>query len=153
MAVCCTPLADAAGVQTLDTVEVVDSADNLIGTADSANQGTVLREQIQARPNYRPGEILEAAPGLIITQHSGEGKANQYFLRGMNLDHGTDLATFVDGMPVNRRTHAHGQGYTDLNFLITDIVGGLQVQEGPVLRRRGGFFECRFGARAVAEQA
>ena len=98
---CCVSAAVAAGVQTLDTVEVIDAADNLLGTADSASQGTVRREQIEARPNYRPGEILEAAPGVIVTQHSGEGKANQYFLRGINLDHGTDLAITVDGMPVN----------------------------------------------------
>ncbi|MCE9638693.1 MAG: Plug domain-containing protein, partial [Betaproteobacteria bacterium] len=107
---CCVSAAFAAGVQTLDTVEVTDAADNLLGTADSANQGTVLKQQIEARPNYRPGEILEAAPGVIVTQHSGEGKANQYFLRGINLDHGTDLAITVDGMPVNQRTHGHGQG-------------------------------------------
>lgn len=139
IAACCASVVIAAGVQTLDTVDVTDSADNLVGSADSANQGTVLREQIEARPNYRAGEILEAVPGLIVTQHSGEGKANQYFLRGMNLDHGTDLATFVDGMPVNQRTHAHGQGYTDLNFLITEIVGGLQYKKGPYYADEGDF--------------
>jgi outer membrane receptor protein involved in Fe transport len=132
-------VAFSAGVQTLDTVEVIDSSENLIGTADSANQGTVARQQIESRPNYRPGELLEAAPGLIATQHSGEGKANQYFLRGINLDHGTDLATTVDGMPVNQRTHAHGQGYTDLNFLITDVVGGLQYKKGPYYADEGDF--------------
>ena len=136
---CCASGALAAGVQTLETVEVIDAADNLLGTADSANQGTVLREQIEARPNYRPGEILEAAPGLIVTQHSGEGKANQYFLRGINLDHGTDLAITVDGMPVNQRTHGHGQGYSDLNFLITDIVSGLQYKKGPYYVDEGDF--------------
>jgi outer membrane receptor protein involved in Fe transport len=136
---CCVSAALAAGVQTLDTVEVIDSADNLLGTADSANQGSVSREQIEARPNYRPGEILEAAPGLIVTQHSGEGKANQYFLRGINLDHGTDLAITVDGMPVNQRTHGHGQGYSDLNFLITDVVDGLQYKKGPYYAEEGDF--------------
>jgi outer membrane receptor protein involved in Fe transport len=128
-----------AGVQTLDTVEIIDSVDGLVGNADSANQGTVTRAQIEARPNYRPGEILEAAPGLIVTQHSGEGKANQYFLRGINLDHGTDVAITVDGMPVNQRTHGHGQGYSDLNFLITDVVSGLQYKKGPYYADEGDF--------------
>ena len=85
------------------------------GQPNMASQITITGEALNARPSARPGEILEAVPGLIVTQHSGEGKANQYFLRGYNLDHGTDLATFVDGMPVNMRTHAHGQGYSDLN--------------------------------------
>ncbi len=71
----------------------------------------------------RPGEVLESVPGLIVTQHSGEGKANQFFLRGFNLDHGTDIALFLDGMPLNTRTHAHGQGYADINFLIPELVG------------------------------
>ena len=144
---CCTPVATAAGVQTLDTVDVIDAADDLLGTADSANQGTVMRQQIGARPNYRPGEILEAAPGLIVTQHSGEGKANQYFLRGINLDHGTDLAITVDGMPVNQRTHGHGQGYSDLNFLISDVVGGLKYKKGPYYADEGDFSSA--GAMSV----
>ena len=135
----CTPAALGAGVQTLDTVEVIDAAENLLGTADSANQGAVRHEQLEARPNYRPGEILEAVPGLIVTQHSGEGKANQYFLRGINLDHGTDLAITVDGMPVNQRTHGHGQGYSDLNFLITDMVDGLNYKKGPYYADEGDF--------------
>ena len=68
---------------------------------------------MKAQPALRPGEVLEATPGLVVTQHSGEGKANQYFLREFNLDHGTDLAITVDGMPVNMRTHGHGQGYAE----------------------------------------
>ena len=76
-------------------------------------------------------------PGVIVTQHSGDGKANQYFLRGFNLDHGTDFATFVDGMPVNMPTHAHGQGYSDLNFLIPELVDRIELPQGPVLRGGG----------------
>ena len=110
-----------AGVQTLETVEVKADATGLIGNADTSSQGAYTRDQIEARPTYRSGELLEGAPGVIVTQHSGEGKANQYFLRGMSLDHGTDLAISVDGMPVNQRTHGHGQGYSDLNFLIQDF--------------------------------
>ncbi|MDB5961740.1 MAG: TonB-denpendent receptor, partial [Massilia sp.] len=88
---------------------------------------------------YRPGEILEAAPGLVVSQHSGEGKANQFYLRGFNLDHGTDLATFIDDMPVNQRSHAHGQGWTDLNFLMPELVGRLDYGKGPYTARQGDF--------------
>jgi hypothetical protein len=87
-----------------------------------ASQTSVTGEELNARPATRPGELLEATPGLIVTQHSGEGKANQYFLRGYNLDHGTDLAISVDDVPVNMRTHAHGQGYADLNWLMPETV-------------------------------
>lgn len=83
--------------------------------------------------------MLEAAPGLTVTQHSGEGKANQYFLRGFNLDHGTDLAITVDGMPVNMPSHAHGQGYADLNFLIPELVDGMRVRKGPYFADLGDF--------------
>lgn len=134
-----TSTAFAAEGPTLDTIEVIDSRANMSGSADSANQGTVLREPLQARPLYRPAELLEAVPGLIITQHSGEGKASQYFLRGINLDHGTDLGTTVDGMPINQPTHAHGQGYTDLNFLIADIVSAMQYRKGPYYAEQGDF--------------
>ena len=89
---------------------------------DAASEKRISGETLNTRPLVRPGELLEAAPGLIVTQHSGEGKANQYFLRGFNLDHGTDLAIWLDGMPVNMRTHGHGQGYADINFLIPELV-------------------------------
>jgi outer membrane receptor protein involved in Fe transport len=95
--------------------------------------------QINSRPITRPGEVLESVPGLIVTQHSGEGKANQFFLRGFNLDHGTDIAISVDGMPVNMRTHAHGQGYADLNFLIPELVGAVEFHKGPYFVRDGDF--------------
>jgi hypothetical protein len=91
------------------------------------------------RTIYRPGELLEAAPGLIASQHSGEGKANQFYLRGFNLDHGTDLATYVDDMPVNQRSHAHGQGWTDLNFLIPELTARLDYRKGPYSAREGDF--------------
>lgn len=104
-----------------------------------ASELTVSGETINARPFTRPGEALEAVPGLIVTQHSGEGKANQYFLRGYNLDHGTDLAITVDGVPVNMRTHAHGQGYADLNWLIPETIGGIDVRKGPYFAEEGDF--------------
>ena len=99
-------------------------------TARSASQGVVGAAELEARPRLRTGEILEAVPGLIVTQHSGTGKSNQMFLRGFNLDHGTDFATWVDGMPVNLPTHGHGQGYTDLNFLIPELVERLEYRKG-----------------------
>jgi len=104
-----------------------------------ASQLTVPGEELNARPTTRPGEILEAAPGLIVTQHSGEGKANQYLLRGYNLDHGTDMAIFIDGMPVNMPTHAHGQGYADLNWLMPETVNSVAVRKGPYFADVGDF--------------
>ncbi len=129
----------AGDVQSLETVEVLGKRDDLIGTADSANQGTVRREQLQNRPLLRPGEVLETVPGVIITQHSGDGKANQFFLRGFNLDHGTDLATSVAGMPVNMPTHGHGQGYTDLNFMIPELIGQVRYKKGTYYAEEGDF--------------
>lgn len=131
--------AHGEGVQTLQTIEVVGTEADAIGVAESASQGTLGARGLQARPTYRPGELLEAMPGLIATQHSGEGKANQYFLRGVNLDHGTDLAIFVDGMPVNLRTHAHGQGYADLSFLIPELVERVVYKKGPYYVEEGDF--------------
>ena len=104
-----------------------------------ASQITIAGEDLNARPVTRPGEILEAVPGLMVTQHSGDGKANQYFLRGFNLDHGTDLAISVDGMPVNMRTHAHGQGYADLNFLIPELLSSINIRKGPYFADEGDF--------------
>ncbi len=135
----CPLAALAEGVQTLQTIEVVGTEANAIGVAESASQGALGARGLQARPAYRTGEMLEAMPGLIVTQHSGEGKANQYFLRGVNLDHGTDLAIFVDGMPVNMRTHAHGQGYADLSFLIPELVERVVYKKGPYYAEEGDF--------------
>ena len=104
-----------------------------------ASQTTATGDALNARPVTRPGEVLEAAPGLIVTQHSGEGKANQYFLRGYNLDHGTDMAIAVDDMPINMRTHAHGQGYADLNFLMPETVNGMDIRKGTYFADVGDF--------------
>jgi hypothetical protein len=109
------------------------------GPPSMASELTISGEAINARTFTRPGEALEAVPGLIVTQHSGEGKANQYFLRGYNLDHGTDLAITVDDVPVNMRTHAHGQGYADLNWLIPETIGAMDVRKGPYFADEGDF--------------
>ena len=104
---------------------------NPTGAMTSASEGIVSQAEIAARPRLRTGEILEVVPGLIVTQHSGSGKSNQLFLRGFNLDHGTDFATWVDGMPINMPTHGHGQGYTDLNFLMPGLISTLEFRKGP----------------------
>jgi hypothetical protein len=110
-----------------------------IGTSDASSEGSVEGAALQDIPLLRPGEVLESVPGLVVTQHSGDGKANQYFLRGYNLDHGTDLATFVDDVPVNMPTNAHGQGYTDLNFLIPELIDQIDYRKGPYYSRYGDF--------------
>ncbi len=102
----------------LDALVVTGKAESIIGDATSASKGQTSAAELAARPVSRRGEILESIPGVVITQHSGDGKANQYFVRGFNLDHGTDFAISMDGQPVNFVTHAHGQGYADLNPII-----------------------------------
>ncbi|NBS75670.1 MAG: TonB-dependent receptor, partial [Betaproteobacteria bacterium] len=114
-------------------------AENLTGVANSGSEGIVSGLRIAALPILRPGEIMEMVPGLIVTQHAGDGKANQYFLRGFNLDHGTDFATYVNGVPVNMPTHAHGQGYTDLNFLIPELVDLIAYRKGTYSAMDGDF--------------
>ena len=121
------------------TITVTGHYDNSVGSSDAASQGVISRELLKSRPALRPGEVLEFVPGLIVTQHSGDGKANQYFLRGFNLDHGTDFATRVEGMPVNLPTHGHGQGYTDLNFLVPELVQRIEYRKGPYFASSGDF--------------
>jgi hypothetical protein len=119
--------------------DVENPAENLVGIAQSSSQGAITAKQLDERPLMRTGEVLETIPGMITTQHSGEGKANQYFLRGFNLDHGTDFAQTVIGMPVNMPSHAHGQGYSDINFLIPELVSGVQFSKGPYFAEQGDF--------------
>ena len=120
--------------------EVIVTAARQVGASGSAaSEGTATKEELDNRPLLRPAEVLEAVPGLVVTQHSGDGKANQYFLRGFNLDHGTDFATFVDGVPVNMPTHAHGQGYSDLNFLIPELIERVDYRKGVYYAEEGDF--------------
>src|SRR5262245_22592947 len=114
-------------------------AEDLVGIAQSASQGAITARQLDARPIMRNGEVLETVPGVVTSQHSGEGKANQYYLRGFNLDHGTDFATTLAGMPVNVPTHGHGHGYSDLNFMIPELVSGVQYSKGPYFADQGDF--------------
>jgi hypothetical protein len=133
--------AAAAGAQPAPptTIEIKGHYDNAVGSSDAASQGVINAELLKSRPALRPGEVLEFVPGLIVTQHSGDGKANQYFLRGFNLDHGTDFATSLNGMPVNMPTHGHGQGYTDLNFLMPELVQRIEYRKGPYFASGGDF--------------
>jgi hypothetical protein len=136
----------AGSTRTVDAVlsltlsaDVTVTGESLVGVANTATQGVVAGRQIASRPIMRAGEVLETVPGLVISQHSGEGKANQYYLRGFNLDHGTDFATTVAGVPVNMPTHAHGHGYSDVNFLIPELVNGVQFNKGPYSPEEGDF--------------
>ncbi len=136
----------------LQKVLVQGSRASQLGVADAASVGSVGQQQLQARTVYRPGELLEATPGLVVSQHSGEGKANQFYLRGFNLDHGTDLKTTVDDMPVNQRSHAHGQGWTDLNFLIPELAARLDYKKGPYSAEDGDFASAGVAAVTYANR-
>jgi outer membrane receptor protein involved in Fe transport len=116
-----------------------EPVNDLLGIAQSATEGVVTAKEIERRPFQRAGEVLETVPGVIVSQHSGEGKANQYYLRGFNLDHGTDIAVTVAGVPVNMPTHGHGQGYADANFLIPELVSAVQYKKGPYFAEEGDF--------------
>lgn len=123
----------------LEEISVVGRRQVLAGEARSASEGVIGADDLALRALLRPGDILESIPGLIVTQHSGSGKSNQMFLRGFNLDHGTDFATWVDDMPVNLRTHGHGQGYTDINFVIPETIRSIDFVKGPYHAELGDF--------------
>lgn len=123
----------------LQRVTIDGNRGNQLGLLDAANAGSIDQKKLASFTSYRPGELLEAIPGVIVSQHSGEGKANQFFLRGFNLDHGTDLRTTLDDMPVNQRSHAHGQGWTDLNFLIPELAARITYKKGPYAASNGDF--------------
>jgi hypothetical protein len=135
--------ADTVVPETIKLQDVVIEAtrlyDNAVGSSNAASQGVVRSEDLHNLPLLRPGDALDTVPGMVVTQHSGDGKANQYFLRGYNLDHGTDFATYIDGVPVNMPTNAHGQGYADLNFLIPELVQRINYGKGPYFAGDGDF--------------
>ncbi len=112
---------------------------DLVGETGAASEGVVGYADFEDRPLSRTGELVEVIPGVVATQHSGEGKANQYFLRGFNLDHGSDFSANLDGVPINLRTHGHGQGYLDLNFVIPEIVERVDFRKGPYRASTGDF--------------
>ncbi|WP_200894454.1 MULTISPECIES: TonB-dependent receptor plug domain-containing protein [unclassified Sphingomonas] len=132
-------LSPTAAAESIETIIVEGRKINLVGDAISASQGVIGQHEIALRPLLRTGEVLEMVPGMVVTQHSGTGKANQYYLRGFNLDHGTDFATSIDSMPLNMRTHGHGQGYTDLSPLIPELVEKITYKKGPYYADIGDF--------------
>jgi outer membrane receptor protein involved in Fe transport len=149
-ALCSLPV--SALSETLSTPNVIASSDtapadivvtasraDLIGIAVTASQGKITKEELRLRPAYRVGELLESVPGLVVTVHSGEGKSNQFLARGFNLDHGTDIANFIDDIPINRPTDTHGEGYSDLNFLIPEVLDGLEYTKGTYYPSVGNF--------------
>ena len=123
----------------LEEIVVFGRSLQLVGTAEAASEGTVAGADLLVRPMLRVAELLEAVPGMVAVQHSGSGKANQYFLRGFNLDHGTDFTTYVDGMPLNLRSHGHGQGYLDINGLLPETVARIDYRKGPYRADTGDF--------------
>ena len=123
----------------MEEIIVWGRAESQKGEALSSSSGLVGYADFSTRPLQRVGELVEVVPGMVATQHSGEGKANQYYLRGMNLDHGTDFSAYFEGMPVNLRSHAHGQGYLDLNFLIPEVISTVRYSKGPYTPDRGDF--------------
>lgn len=136
----------------LHRVAIDGSKSSQLGLLDAANAGMIGQKKLENLTTYRPGELLEAIPGLIVSQHSGEGKANQFYLRGFNLDHGTDLRTTVDEMPVNQRSHSHGQGWTDLNFLIPELTARIDYKKGPYSSTTGDFSAAGSAAMTYANR-
>ncbi len=130
-AVSCLLAQDEPIAEQLDALIVTGKSESLIGEANTASKGQANNKELLTRPYLRRGEILEIIPGVIITQHSGDGKANQYFVRGFNLDHGTDFSIFADGQPFNFVTHAHGQGYADLNPIVPELIESVDYWKGP----------------------
>ncbi len=126
-------------VRPLEEVIVFGRGIALLGTADAASEGSVGGADLLVKPMLRTADLLEAVPGMVAVQHSGSGKANQYFLRGFNLDHGTDFTTYVDGVPWNFRSHGHGQGYLDINGLLPEIVDRLDYRKGTYRADVGDF--------------
>ncbi len=122
-----------------------------VGKATTASEGAVSYSDYSLRPLLRPGELAEVVPGLAATQHSGEGKANQYFLRGFNLDHGTDFSISLDGVPLNLRTNAHGQGYLDINPITPELIAAIAYRKGTYAADSGDFSAA--GTAAFTSQA
>jgi outer membrane receptor protein involved in Fe transport len=133
------PVADDPQETSRDVVVVFGRAEEQIGTATSASEGVVGYADLSTRPISRAAELVEVIPGMIATEHSSGGKANQYFMRGFNLDHGTDFAGFIDGVPINQRSHPHMSGYLDLNLLMADLVERVEFRKGVQYAENGDY--------------
>ena len=130
---------DTSNSAVLEEVIVFGRNLELLGSAKAASEGSVGGADLLVRPMLRVAELLEAVPGMVAVQHSGSGKANQYFLRGFNLDHGTDFVSYIDGVPWNLRSHGHGQGYLDVNGLLPEIVERIDYRKGTYRADVGDF--------------
>ena len=141
-----------------DVPEVEVSEVSVLGIRPVAasSQQFIPDKELLLQPQGRTAQVLRLIPGFLAVEHSGGGgKADQYFLRGFDADHGTDVAFFTDGMPINLRSHAHGQGYTDLNFLIPETVEGVDVSKGAYLPEYGDFATAgavNFKTRQVVQE-
>lgn len=140
----------AAHEGVVEEITVTGRGESLVGAAASASQGRIGAADLVTRPILRSGELLEVVPGVAVTQHSGTGKANQYFLRGFNLDHGTDFAGYLDGVPLNMPTHGHGQGYLDLNPIIPELVESIDFGKGPYYADVGDFASAGYARYTLA---
>ena len=129
----------AQNSQAIEEIVVFGRNQDLVGTAEAASEGSVSGADLLVKPLFKTAELLESMPGMVAVQHSGSGKANQYFLRGFNLDHGTDYSVMVDGIPMNLRSHGHGQGYLDVNGLIPETVERIDYRKGPYRADMGDF--------------
>jgi hypothetical protein len=127
-------LADAEALEG-EVIEIEDRA-----PAESASSVHFTAEELRRRPAQQPSDLLRQTPGLVVAQHAGGGKADQYFLRGFDADHGTDVALFLDGVPINLTSHGHGQGYADAHWLIPETIAGVDVHKGPYAARFGDFY-------------
>src|SRR4029450_2575933 len=105
----------------------------------SSSEMLIPGRDFELRPQGRPADVLRYVPGLILGQHQGGGKSEQYILRGFDADHGTDVALFVDGLPINLRSHAHGQGYADQHFVIPETLKQVDAFKGPYFVEFGDF--------------
>ena len=142
------------GHRTFRDLAALDTKEGeLVGIAPAASAGVTTPAQLRDRPIWRAGDVLETVPGVVISQHSGTGKANQYYLRGFNLDHGTDFLTTLGGVPVNLPTHAHGHGYADANFIIPELVSGIQYTKGPYYAAQGDFSAAGLGRHQLRQRA
>ena len=121
----------------LQEVRVLGERNEAPGIA--ASDSSTAQTELSRMPRYRAEGVLQAVPGLYTVQHSGGGKSQQYFLRGFDADHGTDIAFFADGVPINAVSHAHGQGFSDLHFLIPETIESLDSTKGPYSARIGDF--------------
>ncbi len=121
--------------QSAETIEITSES-----PAESASSVKLDSRELRYRSRTQPSDILRQVPGLVVSQHAGGGKSDQYFIRGFDADHGTDVAIFGDGIPVNLTSHGHGQGYADTHWLIPETLETVEVHKGPYAARYGDFY-------------